>query len=66
MAAWGRPAVWIGRCGTIPFMDMVGGTFPNAHYLITGALGLQSNVHGPIKLLHLYVGKRLMVASALR
>lgn len=64
LAAWGRPAGWIGEGGTIPFMSLLGETFPEAQFLITGVLGPQSNAHGPNEFLHLDAGKRLTAAVA--
>jgi acetylornithine deacetylase/succinyl-diaminopimelate desuccinylase-like protein len=64
MAAWGKPAAWIGEGGTIPFMNMLGERFPDAQYLITGVLGPQSNAHGPNEFLHIDAGKRLTAAVA--
>jgi acetylornithine deacetylase/succinyl-diaminopimelate desuccinylase-like protein len=64
MAAWGRPAAWIGEGGTIPFMNMLGERFPQAQFLITGVLGPQSNAHGPNEFLHIDAGKRLTAAVA--
>jgi len=63
-AAWGKPAGWIGEGGTIPFMSMLGETFPQAQYLITGVLGPQSNAHGPNEFLHIDAAKRLTAAVA--
>jgi len=64
MAAWGRPAAWIGEGGTIPFMNMLGERFPQAQFLITGVLGPKSNAHGPNEFLHIDAGKRLTAAVA--
>ncbi|HYF59734.1 MAG TPA: M20/M25/M40 family metallo-hydrolase [Burkholderiaceae bacterium] len=64
MAAWGRPAAWMGEGGTIPFMNMLGEKFPDAQFLITGVLGPQSNAHGPNEFLHIDAGKRLTAAVA--
>jgi acetylornithine deacetylase/succinyl-diaminopimelate desuccinylase-like protein len=63
-AAFGRPAAWIGEGGTIPFMNMLGGKFPNAQFLITGVLGPKSNAHGPNEFLHIDCVKKLSVAVA--
>jgi acetylornithine deacetylase/succinyl-diaminopimelate desuccinylase-like protein len=64
LAAWGRPAAWIGEGGTIPFMNMLGEKFPQAQFLITGVLGPRSNAHGPNEFLHIDAGKRLTAAVA--
>jgi acetylornithine deacetylase/succinyl-diaminopimelate desuccinylase-like protein len=64
MAAWGKPAAWMGEGGTIPFMSMLGDKFPAAQYLITGVLGPHSNAHGPNEFLHIDAAKRLTAAVA--
>ena len=64
MAAWGRPAAWIGEGGTIPFMNMLGEKFPDAQFMITGVLGPHSNAHGPNEFLHVPTAKRLTGAVA--
>jgi acetylornithine deacetylase/succinyl-diaminopimelate desuccinylase-like protein len=63
-ACFGRPAMYMGEGGTIPFMGMLGEKFPEAQFLITGVLGPQSNAHGPNEFLHLPTGKRLTAAVA--
>ena len=58
--AWfGRPAVYMGEGGTIPFMAMLGEKFPNAQFVITGVLGPHSNAHGPNEFLHIPTAKRI-------
>ena len=66
-AAFGEPACFMGEGGSIPFMAMLGRSFPEAQFLITGVLGPKSNAHGPNEFLHLETGKRLTccVASVL-
>ncbi|EFA84092.1 Succinyl-diaminopimelate desuccinylase [Heterostelium album PN500] len=44
---FGKPHVFFGEGGTIPFMGMLGAKFPQAQFIITGLLGPQSNAHGP-------------------
>ncbi|MDQ2695175.1 MAG: M20 family metallopeptidase [Pseudomonadota bacterium] len=52
--AWfGNPAMYMGEGGTIPFMDLLGKSFPQAQFLVTGVLGPHSNAHGPNEFLHL-------------
>lgn len=58
-AFFGKPAVYMGEGGTIPFMGMLGDSFPEAQFLITGVLGPESNAHGPNEFLHVPTGKRL-------
>jgi len=61
---FGKPAMWTGEGGTIPFMAMLGAKFPRAQFLITGVLGPQSNAHGPNEFLHLEYAKRLTACVA--
>lgn len=63
-AVFGRPALFMGEGGTIPFMAMLGERFPNAQFLITGVLGPGSNAHGPNEFLHLPTAKRLTACVA--
>jgi acetylornithine deacetylase/succinyl-diaminopimelate desuccinylase-like protein len=58
-AAFGRPAMYMGEGGTIPFMGMLGEKFPGAQFMITGVLGPHSNAHGPNEFLHIPMGKRV-------
>jgi len=58
-AYFGRPALYMGEGGSIPFIGMLGASFPQAQFLITGVLGPQSNAHGPNEFLHLPTAKRL-------
>ncbi|HEY5897827.1 MAG TPA: M20/M25/M40 family metallo-hydrolase, partial [Burkholderiales bacterium] len=61
---YGKPAMWMGEGGTIPFMAMLGEKFPKAQFLITGVLGPHSNAHGPNEFLHLDYAKRLTACVA--
>ena len=56
---FGKPVMWMGEGGTIPFMAMLGAKFPRAQFLITGVLGPHSNAHGPNEFLHIDYAKRL-------
>lgn len=58
-AFFGKPSMYMGTGGTIPFMGMLGEKFPNAQFLVTGLLGPNSNAHGPNEFLHIETGKRL-------
>ena len=58
-AFFGKPSMYMGTGGTIPFMGMLGEKFPEAQFLITGLLGPKSNAHGPNEFLHIDTGKRL-------
>lgn len=66
-AVWGKPAMYMGEGGTIPFMALLGESFPRAQFLITGVLGPKSNAHGPNEFLHLSYASKLttVVASVL-
>ncbi|MAE94708.1 MAG: peptidase M20 [Deltaproteobacteria bacterium] len=61
---FGRPALFMGEGGTIPFMAMLGERFPEAQFLITGLLGPGSNAHGPNEYLHVPTAKRLTACVA--
>ena len=58
-AFFGKPSMYMGTGGTIPFIGMLGERFPEAQFLITGLLGPKSNAHGPNEFLHIETGKRL-------
>ena len=64
-AFFGKPCVYMGEGGTIPFMGMLGEKFPAAQFMITGVLGPQSNAHGPNEFLHIPMGKRLTACVAM-
>jgi acetylornithine deacetylase/succinyl-diaminopimelate desuccinylase-like protein len=61
---YGKPAMWLGEGGTIPFMAMLGQKYPQAQFLITGVLGPRSNAHGPNEFLHIDYAKRLTACVA--
>jgi acetylornithine deacetylase/succinyl-diaminopimelate desuccinylase-like protein len=61
---FGRPAMYMGEGGTIPFMYMLGERFPRAQFCITGVLGPGSNAHGPNEFLHLPTARRLTLCVA--
>ena len=63
-ACYGASAMYMGEGGTIPFMAMLGDSFPEAQFLITGVLGPQSNAHGPNEFLHIPFAKRLTTCVA--
>ena len=56
---FGKPAMYLGEGGSIPFMAMLGEKFPNAQFCITGVLGPGSNAHGPNEFLHLPTARKL-------
>jgi acetylornithine deacetylase/succinyl-diaminopimelate desuccinylase-like protein len=63
-AFFGKPSLYMGTGGTIPFMGMLGEKFPDAQFLITGLLGPKSNAHGPNEFLHIETGKRVTACVA--
>ncbi len=63
-AHFGKPTVYMGEGGSIPFMGMLGCKFPQAQFLITGVLGPHSNAHGPNEFLHIPTAKRLTCCVA--
>ncbi|MCD9046470.1 M20 family metallopeptidase [Luteimonas sp. MHLX1A] len=63
-AFFGRPAMYMGEGGSIPFMGMLGEKFPGAQFMITGVLGPHSNAHGPNEFLHIPMGKRVTACVA--
>jgi acetylornithine deacetylase/succinyl-diaminopimelate desuccinylase-like protein len=58
-AFFGNDVCYYGEGGTIPFMAMLGARFPDAQFVITGALGPQSNAHGPNEFLDLRTAARV-------
>ncbi len=61
---FGKPAMYLGEGGTIPFMYMLGEKFPRAQFCITGVLGPGSNAHGPNEFLHLPTARKLTLCVA--
>jgi len=61
---FGNKSVQMGEGGTIPFMGMLGASFPEAQFVITGVLGPESNAHGPNEFLHVPTGKKLTACIA--
>jgi acetylornithine deacetylase/succinyl-diaminopimelate desuccinylase-like protein len=61
---FGKPAMFTGLGGSIPFMAMLGERFPRAQFFITGTGGPGSNAHGPNEFLHLPMAQRLTACVA--
>jgi acetylornithine deacetylase/succinyl-diaminopimelate desuccinylase-like protein len=61
---FGKPALYIGEGGTIPFMAMLGAKFPDAQFMITGVLGPESNAHGPNEFLHIPTARKVACCVA--
>ena len=57
--AFGKPTRAFGEGGSIPFMGMLGDMFPDAQFVITGALGPGANAHGPNEFLHVPTARKL-------
>ena len=64
-ATFGAPAVAFGEGGTIPFMGMLGTRFPDAQFVVTGALGPGSNAHGPNEFLDLPTARKVTSTLAI-
>jgi len=58
------PVQYMPMGGTIPFMKMLGESFPGVQFMVTGVLGPASNAHGPNEFLHIETGKRLTACVA--
>lgn len=63
-AAFGNAPQSMGEGGSIPFIAMLGQRFPDAQFVITGALGPHSNAHGPNEFLHLPTAERVTTVLA--
>jgi acetylornithine deacetylase/succinyl-diaminopimelate desuccinylase-like protein len=44
---FGKPCVYFGMGGSIPFIELLGNMYPKCVLLVTGVLGPGSNAHGP-------------------
>ncbi|WP_051792280.1 M20/M25/M40 family metallo-hydrolase [Amycolatopsis jejuensis] len=58
------PCQGIGAGGTIPFMAMLAQRFPEAEFVVTGAMDPHSRAHAPDESLHLGLAQRLTEAIA--
>jgi len=67
-SVFGSAARTVGEGGSISFMGMLGASFPDAQFVVTGVLGPGSNAHGPNEFLHVPTAKRLtaVIADVLR
>jgi acetylornithine deacetylase/succinyl-diaminopimelate desuccinylase-like protein len=61
---FGKPVAFHGEGGSIPFMAMLGRTFPETQFVVTGVLGPHSNAHGPNEFLHIGFAKKLSACIA--
>lgn len=64
VAHFGRESRSMGLGGSIPFITMLGESYPDAQYVITGALGPGSNAHGPNEFLDLRTAQRISACLA--
>ncbi|MTD58333.1 M20/M25/M40 family metallo-hydrolase [Amycolatopsis pithecellobii] len=56
---FGAPWRSVGLGGSIPFMGLLAEKYPRAQFLVTGALGPDSNAHVPDEWLHLGQARRI-------
>lgn len=61
---FGAPTRSLGLGGSIPFMVLLARKYPQAQFLVTGALGPDSNAHVPDEWLHLGHAQRITEAIA--
>ncbi|MEV4350291.1 M20/M25/M40 family metallo-hydrolase [Actinoplanes sp. NPDC049596] len=59
------PSAAIGLGGGIPFLEMLGNRYPEAQFVVTGAVRSDSNVHAPDEWLSLSFAHKLTEAIAL-
>jgi len=64
IATFGQPYRAFGEGGSIPFMGMLGERFPEAQFVVTGALGPGSNAHGPNEFLDVPTARKITAAIA--
>lgn len=62
---FGKPWRSTGLGGSIPFMGLLGQKYPDAQFVVTGALGPDSNAHVPDEWLHLDYARRVTESVAL-
>ncbi|WP_018684347.1 M20/M25/M40 family metallo-hydrolase [Actinokineospora enzanensis] len=61
---FGSPWRTVGLGGSIPFMGLLAARYPDAQFVITGALGVDSNAHVPDEWLHVKQAERVTTAVA--
>ncbi len=59
-----EPYQRLGIGGGIPFMDMLGRRYPGADFVVTGALGVDSNMHVPDEWLNVEYAEQVTAAVA--
>ena len=60
----GNPWLTIRLGGSIPFMGTLAESYPDAQFVVTGALAADSNAHVPDEWLHIGQAKRVTEAVA--
>ena len=63
-AHFGKPPMFAGIGGSIPFMSMLGERFPQSQFLVTGVMGPGSNAHGPNEFIDLPTGRKVTACVA--
>ena len=63
-AYFGKPPMFMGEGGSIPFMDMLSKRYPEAQFMVTGLLGPGSNAHGANESLDIPAGMKLTASVA--
>jgi acetylornithine deacetylase/succinyl-diaminopimelate desuccinylase-like protein len=61
---FGQPAASIGIGGSVPFMGLLGERYPQAQFVVTGALGADSNMHVPDEWLNVAFAAQVTEAIA--
>jgi acetylornithine deacetylase/succinyl-diaminopimelate desuccinylase-like protein len=61
---FGKPYQRMGIGGGIPFMEMLGRRYPDADFLVTGAIGADSNMHVPDEWLNIEYAEQVTAAVA--
>ena len=62
--AFGKPMLFYGEGGSIPFLNQIKNVFPESQFVVTGLLGPESNAHGPDEMLRLDYLEKLVVSIA--
>jgi acetylornithine deacetylase/succinyl-diaminopimelate desuccinylase-like protein len=61
---FGKPCRTLGIGGGIPFMELLGRRYPRAQFVVTGAVGSDSNMHVPDEWLNILFAQRVTEAVA--
>jgi acetylornithine deacetylase/succinyl-diaminopimelate desuccinylase-like protein len=61
---FGEPYRQLGIGGGIPFMEMLGHRYPDADFVVTGAIGADSNMHVPDEWLNIEYAEQVTAAIA--